>query len=451
MKYILSVVFVLFLNVINATAQGVEFQKITFEEAIAKAKKSKKIVFLDLYTSWCGPCKMMDKNVFPRKTVGDFYNANFVNIKIDAETPAGEVLVKKYDVKGYPANLYINPKDLNIISKELGAVDADGFIKRGEDALEEHKDKKSWNDYKNDISKNHHNKAFLERYIYKGNKLGENVDDALDIYVANFKPTTPEENFITFLSNNIKTLNNTAVVYLVNLYKEVPDGVKALEAWLPDLYENTLDRAVALKDLTIIEKIKWAALTTENKDADNLYNRYVTLYYEKMGDWNAFFHALDEEMTRYLQQPVNEYRVKDSMAYADLVASYKAQLKEYGVPENEYMDYINEQTKDKIEAKYQVSYMAAASINDALDKVMEHGKDNKDMLAKSLMWANFMLQIVEPMDVQWAYFGITAAQIYALNGMKDKSKDLLNKALDKANNNSGVRKLILEEMKKIEN
>jgi uncharacterized protein YyaL (SSP411 family) len=59
-----------------------------------KAKKENKLIFVDAYASWCGPCKLMVKNIFPLKTVGDYYNSHFINAKIDMEKGEGIELAK---------------------------------------------------------------------------------------------------------------------------------------------------------------------------------------------------------------------------------------------------------------------------------------------------------------------------------------------------------------------
>ena len=65
--------------------QGIDFHHGTWKEALAEAQKQDKLVFIDAYAKWCGPCKKMAKNVFTLSEVGDFYNENFINVKLDME------------------------------------------------------------------------------------------------------------------------------------------------------------------------------------------------------------------------------------------------------------------------------------------------------------------------------------------------------------------------------
>ena len=70
----------------RVAAQGVEFRDLTFGQALEQARTENKLVFMDCYTSWCGPCKNMLKNVFTLPEAGEFMNAHFVCVKYDMET-----------------------------------------------------------------------------------------------------------------------------------------------------------------------------------------------------------------------------------------------------------------------------------------------------------------------------------------------------------------------------
>lgn len=89
-------------------SQGIQFESGTWTDALKKAKSQNKLIFLDAYASWCGPCKKMTQNIFPNKNVGDFYNANFINTKIDMEIGGGPTIAARYKVDAYPTLLFIN-------------------------------------------------------------------------------------------------------------------------------------------------------------------------------------------------------------------------------------------------------------------------------------------------------------------------------------------------------
>src|SRR5689334_16594298 len=65
---------------------GMHFEHGTWAEIKAKAKKENKNIFMDAYTTWCGPCKMMAKNIFPLPEAGEFFNANYINVKVQLDT-----------------------------------------------------------------------------------------------------------------------------------------------------------------------------------------------------------------------------------------------------------------------------------------------------------------------------------------------------------------------------
>lgn len=116
--------------------EGVNFENLTYAEALAKAKKENKLVFIDCYTSWCGPCKYMAKTVFTLEEAGDFFNPRFINLKMDMEKGEGAELAKEFDVRFYPTFLIIRP-DGTWQHKVVGASDWKQFKAKIEKGLHE--------------------------------------------------------------------------------------------------------------------------------------------------------------------------------------------------------------------------------------------------------------------------------------------------------------------------
>ena len=115
----------------NTGAQGIDFFHGTWEEALVRAKEEKKLIFVDAYAVWCGPCKRMAKNVFTKEDVGEYYNAQFINVKIDMEKEPGRIFGQEYPVSAFPTLFYINEKG-EILKKIVGGRPADEFLKLGE-------------------------------------------------------------------------------------------------------------------------------------------------------------------------------------------------------------------------------------------------------------------------------------------------------------------------------
>jgi len=114
------------------TEEGIQFFTGTWQQAIDKAKKENKLIFLDAYASWCGPCKKMKHNTFTDKAVADYYNKNFVNVAIDMEKGEGPVLAEKFSVEAYPTLIYFK-SDGKVIAKVTGFRKSKEFLEIGEE------------------------------------------------------------------------------------------------------------------------------------------------------------------------------------------------------------------------------------------------------------------------------------------------------------------------------
>jgi thioredoxin-related protein len=109
------------------------FETGTWAEVKAKAKKENKMIFVDAFTVWCGPCKWMAKNTFTDPKVGEYYNTHFVNYKFDMEKGEGPKFARDFKVEAYPTLLYFSANG-EVVYRSEGSQDASGFLAEGKRA-----------------------------------------------------------------------------------------------------------------------------------------------------------------------------------------------------------------------------------------------------------------------------------------------------------------------------
>ncbi|QJW91162.1 DUF255 domain-containing protein [Spirosoma taeanense] len=114
----------------NAAGEGIQFTDAAWKDILKKAKAEKKVIFLDAYASWCGPCKLLQKNVFTKKAVGDLYNSKFINVKMDMEKGEGPALSQVYPLEAYPTLLFIDGNG-RVLKKVIGLQTPENLIAIG--------------------------------------------------------------------------------------------------------------------------------------------------------------------------------------------------------------------------------------------------------------------------------------------------------------------------------
>jgi thioredoxin 1 len=115
----------------DSESKGIQFFEGTWEEALALAKQENKLIFLDVYATWCGPCKRLKANTFPDPEVGYLYNSHFINVMVDGEKGEGPELRRKYGVRGYPTLLFIDHEG-NVVERTSGYRNSAQFLNWGQ-------------------------------------------------------------------------------------------------------------------------------------------------------------------------------------------------------------------------------------------------------------------------------------------------------------------------------
>lgn len=300
--FIAFIVFIVFPTIkVNAQqALSIDFNAGTFAEIKAKAKKEKKIIFLDAYASWCSPCKWMAGNVFNNSVVADFYNKNFINAKIDMEKGEGKDLAKLYEVSAYPNLLFIDG-DGHIIHRFCGAMVATDFVALGKDALVP---EKQFGTFKKKYDGGDRTPAFVKSYLDKLTIACLSTDKI----VADYLKTQPEndltkkENWqiINLYLNDMDSREFNYLVKNKSKFATLYSG-DTIDAKIYRTYLNKAANLIHVPDfkdqsyLDLKAKIKASEFTKK----DELLLHTDLHYYEKKKDWPNYSKTAIEYFDKY--------------------------------------------------------------------------------------------------------------------------------------------------------
>lgn len=226
--------------------KSITFEHTAFKEIKAKALKENKLIFIDAYTTWCGPCKQMAKNVFTNDTVADYYNKNFINAKIDMEKGEGIEIAKLYEVKCYPNLLFVDGKG-NLVHRVAGSMSPSSFIELGQDAKNP---EKCFSYFAKNYEANKTNSDFLSKYIYAKDGTCLEIGDLLKYYFAlqTDEQLTSEENWkmIKSFTNSLESQEFQFLIKNRERYDNLYSAAEVDEK-LKDIYRNVLYSVIAQK------------------------------------------------------------------------------------------------------------------------------------------------------------------------------------------------------------
>lgn len=119
----------------KAEVEGIRFRELALDQALQEAKAANKLVFVDCYTTWCGPCKELAKVAFKDFLLSDYFNKNFISLKMDMEKGSGIDFKKKYAVTAYPTLLFLDG-DGKVIHRSVGSAPASVLLDKTKKALD---------------------------------------------------------------------------------------------------------------------------------------------------------------------------------------------------------------------------------------------------------------------------------------------------------------------------
>lgn len=310
MKKIISGLFVFF-SIILFAQESIQFQDLPFKDLIAKAKKENKIVFIDAYASWCGPCKLMERNVFTKKSVGDYYNANFVNARFDMEKGEGREIAAKYGVRSYPTYLFLNG-DGELISQNLGYMEESVFLAMAQD-----------------INSPNNKKGSLKDRFAKGEKDPEFLINIMKLNSTSdydFAKKASERYFEN--KNKAEELSKDDIGFLLFFLKSVEDpnykvftSKKAdIIKYLPEETYKEFDHQLILSKIaaqSIDEKNKRINEDYFLKTAEPLVGKYEALI--KLNQTKLGYYEQNKNFPEYEKAALEYYKNSDSFEPNELL------------------------------------------------------------------------------------------------------------------------------------
>ncbi|TRZ42413.1 thioredoxin family protein [Robertkochia solimangrovi] len=227
MHKISTFILILFSAFTMSYAQGIDFKHMPFEDALTQAKAEDKLIFIDFYTEWCGPCKKLAAGPFKEEGNGEFYNKHFISLKLDAEKE-GKGAALRYHVTAYPTLIFVNG-DGEIVHQTVGITVGDDMIGFGKEAMNASNAKYSWAKLQEMFPEKQDDEVFLKLYMEKMEEFGADPSPGIDAWLkvqTEFTETDPE-----------------MMEFLMKRQYEIYVGTKAEE-----IYNTNLDHYLSLSN-----------------------------------------------------------------------------------------------------------------------------------------------------------------------------------------------------------
>ena len=250
MKYILTSVFS-FLAFVSLHSQGIEFFHGTYQEAIELAQEQEKIIFVDAYTTWCGPCKRMAATVFTQKEAGDFFNSNFINLKIDMEKTNGREFGSKYPVSAYPTLFFLDPKG-KMLKKSVGGKQLDALLALGNEILSQFDFSAKYKEAYESGDRSFEN---VVNYIDALNKSNKSSLKIANDYLSE-NETMSDEQLTEFLFKASSEIDSKIFEMMLDRKSKVISkfGQDAFNSKVEMAAKNTIDKGIQFEDMNLIKQ-----------------------------------------------------------------------------------------------------------------------------------------------------------------------------------------------------
>lgn len=359
-----------FLAFIVKSNGGIEFFHGTWQEALEKSKEEGKLIFVDAYTQWCGPCKMMAKSTFTDPEVGEFFNKNFINVKMDMEAAESKEFKRSFSVSAYPTLFWIN-SDNEAVHKSVGAKKPADLITT---AIQAAKKNDQSGKYEAQYLEGNRDYDLVYNYVKALNQADKPslkiANDYLDSHpdISNIQ----KEKFVFEACQEADSkLCKSLMESASNLKKEF--GTELWDEKIEQISWKTVEKAIEFEYMDLLDE----AVEVMNQNHSNP----KPFEYEAKMMYHSFMKNA-QEYEKYNKDYYKKYAKKDPNLIKTLIDQMKSRfLENKDIMENAE-DYAKQLTKlEKTEAHY-IEYIQMLTVNNKKDKAKEVCEDAIKTLTK---------------------------------------------------------------------
>ncbi|MDZ4071500.1 MAG: thioredoxin family protein [Sediminibacterium sp.] len=381
MKYIIYLL--LFINQVHA--QRIDFiEKFELDNIIQKSDKP--LILIDFYTTWCGPCKRMDREVFTDSSIIKQVNSNCISLKVNAEEGQGISLAKKYNVTSYPTYLFLNNQGV-LVYRTVGYMSSYDFSQQIANAIIESKESITVLELDSLFKQKSHDLLFLKDYLSRRTKLKLDNSDLLDHYIQ----LLPREERIRtetlqLLIDNGNRINKSLQVgigleTLIDNKQKLQSLKNAypIEYYIENARKKTLGKAIEFKSDSLLN------LVLKYTDKKNIFDNISTVklkYFSGLNNKTKFYKEADS----FIKNQLSKYTLKkmaalDSIVLLELINS------------EDYKDATPEEIQEaKLDYKHTQSVQFVRLYNSITDYIIDND-NNIDHLLAAKKWAKNALDI----------------------------------------------------------
>ncbi|MCB0518343.1 MAG: thioredoxin family protein [Lewinellaceae bacterium] len=310
MKLLLSISLTFF-TAFQLVAQGIEFFHGTLKEALEEADKLGKPIFVDAYAKWCGPCKRMAATTFKDESVGEFFNKNFINMKIDMEEGEGLTFRKKYPVSAFPTLFFIDGKG-EIIHKVVGGQTVEGILQVGGFAL----GKVDYSrEYAAEYEKGNREPELIFNYVKSLNKSHKPSLGISNEYLRSQEDLTTEFN-LRFIHEAAVEADSRIFGLLIKYQKEIGMlvGLDGLKERIALACENTADKAIEFQSIELLEEAEAKMKAHYPERADAFAAKSDMAFYKAAKDAKNYGKACNDYAKTANGDPKELHKMADEIA-----------------------------------------------------------------------------------------------------------------------------------------